>query len=144
VKTDTSPTHQSKGRTAVRYFLLQLPGLAAFALSLALLRELAVISSSFLWTLLVVWVAKDIILFPFLWRFYDFNGHPDRFGMTGLRGIASTDLDPQGYVQVRGELWQAVVADGLKRVFKGEDVCVVSADGLKLTVRPCDQPFPES
>lgn len=139
MKTDTSPTHQSKWRIAARYFLLQVPGLAAFALILALLRELAVMSSSFFWTLLVVWVAKDIILFPFLWRFYDFNGDSDRFGMTGLRGIAATDLDPEGYVQVRGELWQAVVADDVKRASKGEAVCVVSADGLRLKVRPCDQ-----
>jgi membrane-bound serine protease (ClpP class) len=139
VKTDTSSTHQSKGRIAVRYVLLQLPGLAAFTLILVLLQDLDVIGSSFFWTLVVLWVAKDVILFPVLWRYYDFNGHSDKFGMTGLKGVAATALDPEGYIRVKGELWHAVLADGLMRVPKGGSVCVVSADGLKLTVRPCDQ-----
>jgi membrane protein implicated in regulation of membrane protease activity len=72
------------------------------------------------------------------------NGHPDHFGMTGLAGVAASDLEPEGHVRIRGELWQAVVADDLSRIPKGAAVYVVSADGLKLTVRPCDESLPGS
>jgi len=52
--------------------------------------------------------------------------------IVGSEGIVQQDLEPQGYVQVRGELWKASsAAGGLK---KGEQVIVTAIDGLKLTV----------
>lgn len=143
MKRDTSSTHQSKPRIAVRYFLLQIPGLAAFALILVLLQDLDLISSSFFWTLIVLWVVKDVILFPVLWRYYDFDGHSERFEMAGQKGVAATALEPEGYVKIKGELWQAVAGDNLKKISRGAEVRVVSADGLRLTVRPWDQLPPE-
>ena len=52
--------------------------------------------------------------------------------IVGSEGLVQQDLEPQGYVQVRGELWKASsAAGGLK---KGEQVIVTAIDGLKLTV----------
>ncbi len=62
-------------------------------------------------------------------------------GMTGLRGVALSDLDPEGRVMVRGEIWQARCASN---VTKGTPVRVVSIQGLELTVRPDDIPASES
>jgi membrane protein implicated in regulation of membrane protease activity len=122
-------------RIIIRYFLLQLPGQAAFVLMLLLLRRYVTIPVHLVWILIGLWVGKDIFLFPFLWRFYDPDLYPDRFKMAGHKGVALTRLEPDGYVQVRGERWQASVAEGQAPIAPGEKICVEAIDGLKLTVR---------
>jgi membrane protein implicated in regulation of membrane protease activity len=124
-------------RIIVKYFLLQLPGMVTFALLLFLFHRWTEVPAYLLWVLLGIWVAKDILLFPFLWRFYDPDNYPDRFRMTGRRGIALTRLDPDGYVRVRGERWHAAVAEGEAVVEKGDAICVEAVNGLRLTVRAC-------
>jgi membrane-bound serine protease (ClpP class) len=52
--------------------------------------------------------------------------------MIGATGIAASDLDPWGTVQVRSELWSAVAEDG--PIKKGEQVRVVSVEGVRLKV----------
>ena len=89
--------------------------------------------------LLGFWVGKDILLFPFLWRFYDPNQFPDRFRMVGRKGFALTRLDPDGYVQVQGERWQASIYEDHASIEKEEAICVEAINGLKLTVRPCTE-----
>ncbi len=53
-------------------------------------------------------------------------------GLVGQVGRADTDLSPEGWVVVNGELWRAVAAEPVTR---GEAVAVVSMDGLLLRVR---------
>jgi len=55
-----------------------------------------------------------------------------REGMLGERGVAETDLAPEGKVLVRGEYWNA---QSLEPVKKGERVEVTALEGLRLTVR---------
>ncbi len=126
-------------RVIIRYFLLQLPGQAAFVLSLLLLRHYVEIPACLAWILIVLWVGKDFFLFPFLWRFYDPDLYPDRFKMVGRIGVALTRLEPDGYVQVRGERWQAAAAEGQAPIAQGEKICVEAIDGLTLSVRACGQ-----
>jgi membrane-bound serine protease (ClpP class) len=52
--------------------------------------------------------------------------------MAGLMGIAETALDPEGWVRVQGERWQAV-ADA--PVAPGEKITVAAMNGLTLHVR---------
>jgi len=52
--------------------------------------------------------------------------------LVGLRGEAHTDLDPEGWVIVQGECWQARAGENVAR---GERVEVVSMEGLRLRVR---------
>jgi membrane-bound serine protease (ClpP class) len=54
--------------------------------------------------------------------------------LVGATGTATSDLDPQGTVQVKSELWSAVV-DGGGIIRKGERVTVVAAEGVRLRVR---------
>jgi membrane-bound serine protease (ClpP class) len=54
--------------------------------------------------------------------------------LVGATGAATSDLDPQGTVQVKSELWSAVV-DGAETIQKGERVTVVAVEGVKLRVR---------
>ncbi len=53
-------------------------------------------------------------------------------GLVSLRGEAATDLDPEGWVSVQGELWRARSDEPVRR---GETVEVVSSKGLRLRVR---------
>jgi membrane-bound ClpP family serine protease len=129
--------HRPTLRIVVKYFLLQLPGQVSFVLILLLFRHWVEVPAYLTWGLLGVWVGKDIFLFPVLWRFYDPNLYPDRFRMIGRSGVALTPLNPDGYVQVQGERWQAEIADGQTPIEQGAKICVAAITGLKLTVKPC-------
>jgi membrane-bound serine protease (ClpP class) len=52
--------------------------------------------------------------------------------MVGATGVAVSDLDPWGTVQVGSELWSAVAEES--PIHKGEQVRVVSAKGVRLKV----------
>jgi len=54
-------------------------------------------------------------------------------GLVGERGVAYTDLTPEGRVFVHGEYWQAVSDTP---VAQGQEVEVLEVIGLKLRVRP--------
>ncbi len=58
--------------------------------------------------------------------------------MIGAVGKVVEDLDPEGLVKVRGELWKAVSADG-STIKVGEKVRVVRMDGLTLIVERADR-----
>ena len=55
--------------------------------------------------------------------------------MIGMQGIAQDRLAPGGYVQVRGELWQAELMGGGTPVEKGAAVKVRKTRGLTLIVQ---------
>ncbi|MDA8217649.1 MAG: hypothetical protein M0Z94_08550 [Dehalococcoidales bacterium] len=55
-----------------------------------------------------------------------------REGLVHATGLARTDLKPQGYVLIEGELWQAISPLGTIRA--GEHVRVLSMEGFRLVV----------
>ena len=126
-------------RMVIKYFLLQLPGQIAFILILLLVRQWLETPAYLLWGLLGFWVGKDLLLFPFLWRFYDPDQYHDRFRMVGRKGFALNRLNPDGYVQVQGERWQACIYEEHASIEKDEAICVEAINGLKLTVRSCSE-----
>ncbi|BAD84536.1 predicted membrane-bound serine protease, NfeD homolog [Thermococcus kodakarensis KOD1] len=58
--------------------------------------------------------------------------------MIGAVGKVVEDLDPEGLIKVRGELWKAVSKDG-SLIKVGEKVRVVGMDGLTLIVEKVDE-----
>ncbi len=60
--------------------------------------------------------------------------HPVRpqTSLVGLRGVAKTDLAPEGWVLVRGEYWRA---RGEEEIRAGEEIEVVGEQGRRLVVR---------
>ncbi len=54
-------------------------------------------------------------------------------GLLGQLAVARSDLDPEGTVFLKGELWQAVVSEGAVR--RGEQVEITEVSGFKLSVR---------
>jgi membrane-bound serine protease (ClpP class) len=55
-----------------------------------------------------------------------------REGLIGGKGVATTDLKPEGVVEIRGELWNAVADEAIKA---GEKVQVESIEGMKVKVK---------
>jgi membrane protein implicated in regulation of membrane protease activity len=128
--------HGWSTRVVVRYALLQLPALVLLALFLFIVRQWVDVPIWLIWSIVGLWVTKDVILFPLTWRSYDQRRFGRADSMVGLRGIAQDRLAPTGYVEVHGELWQAEVTEGGPPIEQGEEVRVQGIRGLTLIVQP--------
>ena len=121
-------------RVYLRYGLLMIPGTLALVLILIVVRHWVVIPVWLFGTLVALSIAKDVIMFPFVWQAYDQNQPTVPGSMIGRRGIAKERLAPVGYIQVGGELWWAVKIGGGPPIEMGEWVRVEKIEGLKLFV----------
>lgn len=120
----------------IKYVLLQIPGIAIVIMIVILIRTWYDYPPWLGWGVVALWVAKDILLFPFVWRAYDSRIPDDAMNLVGKQGIAEEPLSPRGYIRVRGELWQAEVARGAPPISEGEAVRVREVRGLTLRVVP--------
>ena len=120
----------------IRYILLNIPGLAAVILILIIIQHWIALPVWLFLSITAVWVVKDMVLFPFVWRAYDSGIAGRSRSMVGERGIARERLAPAGYVLVRGELWRAEIIDDGPPVEMGQPVKIVKMDGLTLFVEP--------
>ena len=120
----------------IRYILLNIPGLAAVILILIIIQHWVVMPEWLFWSVIVFWIIKDALLFPFVWRAYDWERPGRSRSMVGERGIAKERLAPKGYVQVHGELWRAIKTDDGPAIEMGQPVKIVKMDGLTLFVEP--------
>jgi membrane protein implicated in regulation of membrane protease activity len=121
-------------RVLRRYLLFQIPGWVLSAIILICLHR---------WVNLPLWattgifllvVLKELILYPFLRIGYNSTAKEGVEQLIGKGGIASENIDPQGYVQVRGELWHAKLGPGTQPIPQGSRVRVQSAQGMTLVV----------
>lgn len=122
-------------RVVLKYSLLQLPGTVLFVLILLFLQRWVHLSSWLVWGLAGLWVAKEIVIFPFVWRSYDARGSEEGHDMIGERGMAEERLNPEGYISVRGELWRAESVQDVSPVEKGDRVRICGIRGLTLLVK---------
>jgi membrane protein implicated in regulation of membrane protease activity len=118
----------------LRYILLNIPGLAAIILILIIIQHWVVLPLWLFWSIIVFWIVKDALLFPFVWRAYDWERPGRSRSMIGERGMAKKRLAPAGYVQIHGELWRAVKIDDGPPIEIGQSVKIVKMDGLTLFV----------
>lgn len=116
----------------VRYALFQIPSLGLLAAGLWLLDGWIGLPGWVFWGLVACWIAKDVALFPLVWRSYlpSPAGHP----LEGAVAVAAERLDPAGLVRVGPELWRAELAEGAAPVEAGQPVRVCRARGLTLVV----------
>lgn len=122
------------GRVYLRYAFFQLPGLGLIIILLWWLThklDFPLIYSAAVFSL---WLIKDIVMFPFLWRSYDNAPKNVLESMIGKQGTAVDDLDPYGYVRIGGEMWRGELLPGKAPVNKGDSVIVTGVDGLLITV----------
>jgi membrane protein implicated in regulation of membrane protease activity len=121
-------------RIIAKYVLLQMPALAVLVVLLVIVTRWIDLPSWFIWGLMVLWITKDIALFPLTWRAYDQDYVKAESSMVGARGIAEERLDPSGYIRIGGELWHAEVVGDAPPIERGEGVRVQGMHGLTLLV----------
>ena len=83
---------------------------------------------------LVVWVIKDIALYPFLRFAYETDDRLPIERLVAMRGKTMAALSPKGYVRVRGELWRAR-AENERAIAPGQPIEITDIDGTMLVVR---------
>jgi membrane protein implicated in regulation of membrane protease activity len=125
-------------RVSLRYVLFQIPGWTIVAIILAGLWHWEILPPWAAALVFVAWVVKDILLYPVFRTAYDAEEKSGLQVLVGARGVAEGDLKPDGFVRVRGELWRAVANPNNKTISSGTRVEIVSAEGMKLRVRPLD------
>jgi len=120
----------------IRYILLNIPGLAAVILILIIVQYWVVLPAWLFGSIICFWIVKDAVLFPFVWRAYDWEQTGQSRSMIGERAIARKRLAPSGYVRIHGELWRAEkIGDG-PPIEIGQTVKIVKMKGLTLMVEP--------
>jgi len=124
-----------------RYLLLQVPSWILLGAVLLVVRGWRGLPLWIAVAILGAWILKDLVLYPFVKHAYD----PTRCRtpaemLVGQRGTAEQDLDPDGYVRVRGELWSATSAGGHPPVRRGEKVLVREIDRMRLLIEPEPRP----
>lgn len=118
----------------IKYTLLQIPGTVLLVIVLILVQKWAYIPPWLFWTIVAAWIAKEIVLFPFVWRSYDSSGNEAGREMLGRKGFVEEALNPSGYVRIYGELWNAKIREGREAIEKGDTVVVREINGLTLLV----------
>ena len=125
-------------RVYIRYGLLTIPGTVVLILILIVVRNWIQIPI-WLWiSIISLWVAKEIILFPLVWRAYDPLRSQASHAMIGKRGLTKERLAPTGYILVHGELWKAEKMVDEPPIEINKWVRVREIAGLKLFVVPDD------
>ena len=111
------------------------------AVVLLVLGHNQMISSSGAVICFAAWLVKDCILYPWLRSAYEVSPLTGSKALIGYKGIAESHLSPEGFVRVRGELWQAVATPADRKIASGIKVEIVDAQGMKVFVRPLNEDF---
>ena len=84
--------------------------------------------------LMIAWAAFSVFVFRMGSRALKRKPVLGLSDMIESKGKVVIPLTPSGVIRIKGELWEARSAGG-RRINVGEEVIVVSQDGLKLIVR---------
>lgn len=125
-------------RIAVKYALFQLPELLLFVTALLIAGRFFAIPPWFFWGFIVFLVAKDVVIFPFVWRAYDGRDAQRMHQLIGQTGVVIEPLKPHGVVRVNGELWKAEVSGKGALLDKDESIRVEAVKGYCLLVEKAD------
>ena len=118
----------------LRYLLLMIPGVVVLILVLMIVEHWVAMPAWLFWSVIFLWLVKEVIIFPFVWHAHDPNRPGLSRTMIGACGIVKKRLDPAGYIQVAGELWKAERLETEQPIEIGERVKVIKMEGLKLFV----------
>lgn len=118
----------------LKYWMLQLVGWFVVLVVAWLAAELFGWPMKVVWIAVGVWAAKDVLLYPFVWRAYEHSdSHASAYPAEGSEGVALRRLEPDGLVRIGGERWKALT-EGHAAIEAGERVRVVARDGMTLIV----------
>ena len=73
----------------------------------------------------LLFVIKDLLLYPLLRKSYESSPTIGADQLVGLWGVAQEQIDPRGYVHVRGELWRAETESSDKPISAGSQAAEI-------------------
>ncbi|CAN5144924.1 nodulation protein NfeD [soil metagenome] len=124
----------------VSFGLLTVGGIIAFVLGATMLFDTPGSLLRVSWSVIIpaVLLTAGFFVFAFSLAYRTWRTKPTtgREGLIGQRGIVRRRIDPQGQVQIRGELWSAR-AD--QPIDPGAAIEVVATEGLMLHVRQAEE-----
>ncbi|MCX7785214.1 MAG: nodulation protein NfeD [candidate division WOR-3 bacterium] len=129
------------------YGLLSLGGIVSLIVGSLLLFQSSAPYFRLSLSLIIAVVVLTLIFFGFIIGFA-IRAHKKKVttgkeGLVDEIGSATTDLNLEGTVKVRGELWNAESIDG--KINQGEKVKIVKVDGMTLKVkRLAEDPIPQN
>jgi membrane-bound ClpP family serine protease len=129
---------KSKRSIIIKYVLLQIPDTALAVVVLLILVRWANVSVWLAVCLAVLWVLKDIIMFPLLWQSFAGAALRSWHDIAGAEGVVTEKCDPHGYVLVHGERWKAESKDERGSIDKGARIVVTGNKGLTLHIKRKD------
>jgi membrane-bound ClpP family serine protease len=102
-------------------------------LTLYYLYKKLIISSETLIIILIIYILSILFLFYKIYRVQTRRSAIGPESMIGKRGLVAETLDPEGLIEIEGELWKAMTRSG-ERIEAGEKVVVIGHKGLTLIV----------
>jgi membrane protein implicated in regulation of membrane protease activity len=121
-------------RTFVKYLLLEVPGWILGGLVALALHRWLDLSATLVGTLLAIWIAKDLVLYPWLKDALAGDAVPEAEKLVGATGLVETPLDPVGIVRLGAELWRAEASPRERPISSGRRIRVSAVRGLTLVV----------
>ena len=131
-----APRRAPTRRVLARYAMFQIPDLLLASSVLYGAVHWFGLETRWAWLGLAAWLAKDVVMFPVLRLAYEPDGQGGPETLVGGLGVAEDRLDPEGYVRVGPELWQAQLAAPGDPVAPGAAVRICAVRGLTLQVEP--------
>lgn len=129
---------KTKRSILAKYTLYQIPDTALAFLVLWILAAWADVPHWIAGSLAVLWILKDILMFPVLWSSFGGTDASDLHSLVGAEGVVTAMCDPHGYVRVRGETWKAEPDEQGTVIDAGVPIVVTGSQGLTLYVKPRD------
>lgn len=122
-------------RVTIRYLLFQLPALGLILFAINVAESHIAVPGPLKWGTIIIWILKDILILPVVWRSYDTHSESAMEKMVGRKAVVQQCLDPHGLVKIGQELWRGEVRGSpAGSVEAGETVTVIKSEGLKLIV----------
>lgn len=122
-------------RTLIRYTSFQVPSLVLLLVVLYFTVKIVPLSSLAVSVIIALWIVKDILLYPFLRRYYRPPLSSPFEALIGKEGSIHSDLNPEGYISIGMELWRARPSHGSPPLKKGVRAVVTAVEGFTLYVK---------
>ncbi|MEJ2544821.1 MAG: NfeD family protein [Calditrichaceae bacterium] len=127
--------NQINHKIIIRYSLFQVPTLIIVIFTVFTIDHWYELDNTVKIIIILSWIMKDIIIFPFVWKSYIRKDHDKSLDILKHVGIAVDNINPKGYVRINGEIWKAESVEPHESIIKGQSVEVVEINGLRLKVR---------
>jgi membrane protein implicated in regulation of membrane protease activity len=121
-------------KTFLRYLLFQLPQWFVLAMFLWLLVDQNAVPRWATQAFLILWVVKDLTIYPWARRAYETNVSTGAERLVGATGVTQERLDPEGFIKINGELWKARVDAAHQPIDRNSRVKVRAARGMILLI----------